>query len=315
MGSVTVPHKLPIIDFTIENLEPGTNSWSKARKEAICALEEYGCFVALYDKISLKIHDDVFQALEKLFDLPTQTKVQNKSGKPLYGYVGQIPFIPLYESMGIDNANTLEGIQNFTNFMWTNGNNAFSQALLSYSKAAAELEEMVVRMVFESYGVEKYYESHVKSVNYLARVMKYREAQVEETKLGFVAHTDKSFMSTIHQNQVNGLEIKGKDGQWFGVELSLSSIVIIAGDAIMAWSNNRIKSPHHRVMMEEKGARYSIAQFSFMEDSVMVETPNELVDEDHPLHFNSFNHLDYLHFFSKEENRRLECALKTYCGV
>ncbi|XP_059311110.1 probable 2-oxoglutarate-dependent dioxygenase AOP1 [Lycium ferocissimum] len=315
MGSLTVSHKLPIIDFTKENLEPGTNSWSKTRKEAVCALEEYGCFVALYDQISLKIHNDVFQSLGKLFDLPTQTKVQNKSSKPLYGYVGQIPFIPLYESMGIDNANTLEGIQNFTNFMWPNGNNVCSQALLAYSKAAAELEEMVVRMVFESYGVEKYYDSHVKSVNYLARVMKYREAQEQEAKLGFVAHTDKSFMSTIHQNQVNGLEIKRKDGQWFGVELSPSSIVVMAGDAIMSWSNNRIKSPHHRVMMEETGARYSIAQFSFMEDSVMVETPKELVDEDHPLQFKSFNHLDYLHFFSKEENRRLECALKTYCGV
>lgn len=317
MASLTVSHKLPIIDFTMENLKPGTNSWSKARKEAVGALEEYGCFVSLYDKVSLKIHDDVFQALEELFHLPTQKKVQNKSSKPLYGYVGQIPFIPLYESMGIDSANTLEGIQNFTNFMWPNGNNAFSQALLAYSKAAAELEEMVVKMVFESYGVEKYYESHVKSVNYLARVMKYSEAQVKEAKLGFVVHTDKSFMSTIHQtNHVNGLEIKGKDGQWFGVDLYPSSIVVMAGDAIMAWSNNRIKSPHHRVMMrEEKGARYSIAQFSFMEDSLMVETPKELVDEEHPLLFNSFNHLDYLHFFSKEENRRLECALKTYCGV
>lgn len=125
MGSLTFSHKLPIIDFTMENLKPGTNSWSKARKEAVGALEEYGCFVALYDKVSLKIHDDVFQALEELFHLPTQKKVQNKSSKPLYGYVGQIPFIPLYESMGIDSANTLEGIQNFTNFMWPNGNNAF----------------------------------------------------------------------------------------------------------------------------------------------------------------------------------------------
>ncbi|KAF3632503.1 putative V-type proton ATPase subunit c''-like [Capsicum annuum] len=142
-----VSHKLPIIDFTMENLEPGTNSWSKARKEAVCALED--------------------------------------------------------------------------------------QAFLAYSKAAAELEEMVVKMVFESNGVEKYYETHVKSVNYSARVMKYRAAQAEEAKLGFVAHTDESFMSTIHQNQVNGLEIKGKDGRWFGVELPPSSVVVMTGDAIM----------------------------------------------------------------------------------
>lgn len=105
----------------------------------------------------------------------------------------------------------------------------YSEAMLVYSKLAAELEEMVVRMVFESYGVEKYYESC-----YLARVMKYREAQENEPKLGFVSHTDKSFMSTIHQNcNINGLEIKTKNGDWFGVQLSPSSIVVMAGDAIM----------------------------------------------------------------------------------
>lgn len=89
-------------------------------------------------------------------------------------------------------------------------------------------------MVFESYGVEKYFDSHIKSANYLCRVMKYREAKVNESKMGFVSHTDKSFMSTIHQNRVNGLEIKAKDGEWFGVELSSSSsVVVMAGDAIM----------------------------------------------------------------------------------
>lgn len=65
--------------------------------------------------------------------------------------------------------------------------------------------------------------------------------------------------------------------------------------------------------MNGKEARYSTAQFTFMEG--MVETPAELVDENHPLQFKPFHHLEYLDFFSKEENRRLECAIRTYCGV
>lgn len=109
--------------------------------------------------------------------------------------------------------------------------------MLSYSKLVAELEETVVKMVFEGYGVdEKKYESYLKSINYLSRVMKYREAKANENKLGFVSHTDKSFMSTIHQFQVDGLEVKAKDGEWFGVELSPSSVVVMAGDAIMVIS-------------------------------------------------------------------------------
>ncbi|KAF5935868.1 hypothetical protein HYC85_026997 [Camellia sinensis] len=95
MGSLT-QHKLPIIDFTKENLKPGTSSWHKASKQVLSALEEYGCFVAVYDEVSLDLHDKVFNKLEELFDLPTATKMQNKSSKPLYGYVGQIPVVPLY---------------------------------------------------------------------------------------------------------------------------------------------------------------------------------------------------------------------------
>lgn len=109
-----------------------------------------------------------------------------------------------------------------------------SEAILSYSKLVAELEKLVVRMVFESYGVEKYCDSHLKSASYLCRVMKYRSPEEEEANMGFVSHTDKSFMTVVHQNQIAGLEIKAKDGQWFGVDqLSPSSFVVMAGDAIM----------------------------------------------------------------------------------
>lgn len=73
-------------------------------------------------------------------------------------------------------------------------------------------------------------------------------------------------------------------------------------------------SPYHRVTMNYgTEARYSIAQFSFMEG--MIETPEELVDEEHPLQYKPFDHLKFLAFFDKAENRKLECAIKTYCGV
>ncbi|EYU21589.1 hypothetical protein MIMGU_mgv1a024911mg [Erythranthe guttata] len=226
MGSLSQEHKLDVIEFSDKNSKPGTESWSKTCDEVVSALEKYGCFVASYDKLTQETHTTVFQALEELFDLPTQTKVQNKSTKPLYGYVGQIPFIPLYESMGIDDADTLQGIQNFAKVMWPNGNNDFSEKLVWYTKLAAELEKIVVQMVFERYGVGKHYESLIGSANYLCRVMKYREPKSNENNMGFVSHTDKSFMSTIHQNQVDGLEIKTKDGEWFGVhQLSSSSVI------------------------------------------------------------------------------------------
>lgn len=112
-----------------------------------------------------------------------------------------------------------------------------SESLAAYTNIAAEVEKMVVRMVFERYGVGESYGSYVESANYLCRVMKYREPRVGESKMAFVSHTDKSFMSTVHQNGIDGLEIRADDGEWFTVRrLSPSSVVVMAGDAIMVSS-------------------------------------------------------------------------------
>ncbi|XP_030968259.1 probable 2-oxoglutarate-dependent dioxygenase AOP1 [Quercus lobata] len=313
MGS-ELQQKLPVLDFSCDNLKPGTSTWLSTSKEVMQALEDYGCFVVVYDKAPLELRNEVFGALEELFDLPTETKMKNKyDQKPLNGYVGQIPKIPLHESMGIDNATTLEGTQTFTHMLWPNGNDRFCARMHWYAKLAAELDQMVARMIHESFGVEKYYESYKESITYLLRVLKNRAPEENEPALGFVAHTDKSFTTVLHQNQINGLEVETKDGEWITVEYSSpSSFVVMAGDALMAWSNDRIQSPSHRVIMSGNEDRYSLGLFSF--SSGFLQVPEELVDDEHPLKYKPFDHIGLLRFF-KEDGNKSKCPIKAYCGV
>lgn len=126
MGSEGSQPSLAVLDFTEEDLKPGTSSWSSTCTSVRQALEEHGCFVVVYDRAHDEIQKGVFCSLKELFDLPTETKLTNiYEGKPLKGYVGQHPKIPLHESMGIDEGTTLEGIQNFAKKMWPNGNDKF----------------------------------------------------------------------------------------------------------------------------------------------------------------------------------------------
>ena len=124
MSSIT-PLKLPVIDLTLDTLKPGRSCWLKACGEVRQALEEYGCFTVECNILSPQLRDAVFGAMKELFDLPTETKMQNKYDKPLIGYVGQIAKLPLHESMGIDNATCLEAAQSFTTLMLPDGNNHF----------------------------------------------------------------------------------------------------------------------------------------------------------------------------------------------
>ncbi|KAJ9179104.1 hypothetical protein P3X46_010927 [Hevea brasiliensis] len=317
MGPLSSPLRLPVIDFSKENLRPGTSSWASTCKEVIQALEEYGCFEAVYDKVPLELHKTFFNLLEELYDLPLEIKRKNVSDIPYHGYVGNQPFTPsVYQGMGINNAATLEGTQDFTNAIWPNGNDDFCKTALHYSKLIAELEQMVMKMVFESYGVVQSHEDHQESITYLFRMMKYRVPEKDEDDVGVPIHTDKCFIAALHQNEVSGLELRTKDGQWIVFEPSSpSSFVVNAGDALMAWSNDRIHAPLHRVVMRgsKAKARYSVGIFSFHKG--IIQVPEELVDEQHPLRFKPFNNFDLLRYYTTKEGQAQENTLKAYCGI
>ncbi|KAL7099784.1 hypothetical protein ACP275_09G107400 [Erythranthe tilingii] len=316
MGSLTMPELL-VVDFTKEEMKPGSISWSKSCKEIRTALENHGCFVALYDKISTHLHKSIFKAADELFDLPTEVKIQNKNEKPYHGYVGQMPIVPLHEGLGIDYSTTLEGAQGFTNLMWPNGNDSFCETSMTFAKTVAELERMVIKMLFESYGVKKHIESHIEDTTYLLRFLKYRAPEEGESNMAFPSHTDKSFVTILYQNHISGLEIKARDGEWINVSFPPSSFVVMAGDACKAWSNNKVLSPNHKVTLHKNGikeTRYTIALFSFL--SKMVKVPEEFVDDDkNPLQFKPFVHVDLLKFYDTDHGRRSQNILKDFCGV
>lgn len=105
-----------------------------------------------------------------------------------------------------------------------------------YSKAVAELDQIVMKMIAESYGIEEHYESLRGSTTYLLKLIKYKIPHGNEKNLGIVPHTDKSFMSILHQDNVKGLEIKTEDGEWIEVDPTPSSFIVMAGDGCMVHS-------------------------------------------------------------------------------
>ncbi|MFS7898507.1 putative non-hem dioxygenase domain, isopenicillin N synthase [Helianthus anomalus] len=129
MGSSTHP-KLPVIDLSVKSLNLNSSSWPTKCDEVRRALEEYGCFIAVYDGVSCELRDATFLASQELFSLPTEVKAKNISDTPYNGYIGNLPMVPLYESLGIENATTTEAAETFTKLMWPSGNQRFSYVLL-----------------------------------------------------------------------------------------------------------------------------------------------------------------------------------------
>ncbi|XP_010542274.1 PREDICTED: probable 2-oxoglutarate-dependent dioxygenase AOP1 [Tarenaya hassleriana] len=314
MGSETL--QLPVIDFSGKNLKKGSKEWECTRSDVRKALEEFGCFEASFDKIPLHLRREIFGCLEELFDLPLQTKLRNVSKKPFHGYVGQYPQVPLYESMGIDDADLPDQVLSFTQKLWPHGNHHFSNTIQSFAEQLSELDITIRRMTLESFGLEKYIDEHLESTNYLLRAMKYKGPDTEETKLGLNAHTDKNIVTILYQNHVEGLEVQTKDNKWIKVKPSKDSFIAMIGDSLYALLNGRVHSPYHRVMMTGKEARYSAGLFSIPKAGHIIYAPEELVDGDeYPRLFKPFDHVEFLQFYYTEAGQRAQSALKTYCGM
>ncbi|XP_020227598.1 probable 2-oxoglutarate-dependent dioxygenase AOP1 [Cajanus cajan] len=314
MGSQTVS-QVPIVDFTLdEEFKPGSAKWASACQVIRSALEDHGCFYALCDKVPMELHNSVFTLMEQLFDLPSETKMQKISDKPYHGYYGQNVHVPLYESLGINDPSTVEGVQEFTKLMWPTGYDHFCETLTLYAKVLVELDHMTKRMVFEGYGVDqRHCDSLLESTKYMLRSFKYRLPQEDENNLGLHAHTDTSFFTILHQNNVNGLQVKLKNGEWIHTDPSPFMFLILAGDAFKVWSNDRIQSCEHRVIISAKKERYSMGLFSL--GGKIVETQEELVDEEHPRRYKPFDHYEYLRFYATKKASESKCRIKEFCGI
>ncbi|GFQ02987.1 probable 2-oxoglutarate-dependent dioxygenase aop1.2 [Phtheirospermum japonicum] len=311
MGSETI--SLPIINFS--NLKQQTPTWESVKSQVLKALQEYGCFEAVFDEIPLILRKSIIDGLKPLFDLPLENKLRNKSNKPYHGYVGQHAMVPLYESLGIADALSHGQIDNFTNLMWSQGNPILSKNIESFSEQLSELDKIVRKMVLEGLGLEKYMDEHMNSTSYLVRVQKYDGPKCDETKLGLSAHTDKNMVTILYGNEVRGLQVLTKDGKWINAEPSLNSFIVLIGESFHAWTNGRLHPPCHRVMMSGDEARYSIGLFSVPKSGYMIKAPEEMVDEDHPLLFNPFDHIKFLDFYFSEAGRSSPSALRAYCGA
>ncbi|WMV35103.1 hypothetical protein MTR67_028488 [Solanum verrucosum] len=308
--------KLPKIDFSHEDLKPHTLVWNQVKSQVHKALVEYGCFEASFDKFPIHLRKSIFESSQELFDLPSQTKLKSIRTKPFNGYVGFChSSIPLYESMGIDDANIPHKAEKFTQILWPQGNTSFCKTVQSYSEQLSELDQTIRRMILESLGVENYMDEHMNSTNYLLRLMKYKTPQSSENEMGLSSHRDKSNITILYQNQVNGLQVLTKHGQWINVDPTPDTFIVLIGDSLHALTNGRIHAPFHRVMVKGNEARYSIGLFTIPKAGYMIKAPKELVDEEHPLLYKPFTHLEFITFSYTEEGMKCESALKTYCGV
>jgi isopenicillin N synthase-like dioxygenase len=89
------------------------------------------------------------------------------------------------------------------------------------------------------------------------RLLHYPTQPKEEGLFGSAPHTDYGFITLLAQDDVGGLEVKNKAGDWVPAPPVPDSFVMNVGDILARWSNDQFVSTPHRVINRSGRERYS----------------------------------------------------------
>ena len=80
----------------------------------------------------------------------------------------------------------------------------------------------------------------------------------EEDQFGVAPHTDFGVLTVLRQDEIGGLEIQRRTGEWAAMPPIPGTLVVNIGDLLERWSNRRYHSTVHRVINSSGRERLSL---------------------------------------------------------
>ena len=80
----------------------------------------------------------------------------------------------------------------------------------------------------------------------------------EEDQFGVAPHTDFGVLTVLRQDEIGGLQIQRRDGEWVAMPPIPGTLVVNIGDLLHRWSNRRYRSTVHRVINTSGRERLSL---------------------------------------------------------
>ena len=275
------------------------------------AYEEIG-FVALRGHfLSDELTEQLYHEVKSFFDLPLETKVKYEISN-LAGQRG-------YTSFGKEHAKgrTEGDLKEFWHFGQTTEYNKSLKDPYPENVVVSELKDFnhtgneafqqlektaifVLRALALYIGLDElYFDDYVVGGNSILRPIHYPPIAGEpKGAVRAAEHGDINLITLLMGASASGLEVLTKGGQWVGVTALPEQLVVNVGDMLQRLTNNKLRSPIHRVVNPPKEdwgkSRYSIPFFTHPKSDMSLNCLAECVDKDHPKLYEDITAGEYL---------------------
>jgi isopenicillin N synthase-like dioxygenase len=115
-----------------------------------------------------------------------------------------------------------------------------------------------------------------------------------DPQTGAGEHTDYGNLTLLATDDVGGLEVRTRSGQWIEAPVLPGAFIVNIGDCLMRWTNDVYVSTPHRVVNRSAKERYSIAFFYDPNPDAMVETIPSCVRQGESTRYPPILAADYL---------------------
>lgn len=263
---------IPVMD--VGALSNGGDAGVRAVADAMrAAAENVGFFSIRNHGISDAVIEAADAAARAFFALPLEHKLRVKINDRHRGFlrVGAAKMydtakIDLKESFvwGLDIDDPAAGNRLIGRNRWPADMPEMRAALVAFITAGQACGERLFRAFAASLDVPlDYFTRAIDKPVSRASIIYYppQAPDAGEAQFGVAPHTDYGCMTLLHQDQVGGLQVRTRAGEWVTARPIAGTLVVNIGDLLARWTNDRFVSTPHRVVNSAGVARHSMGVF------------------------------------------------------
>lgn len=288
-------NRIPVVD--LGPLLDGSDKQSVA-KAINWALSNSGFMYVKNHGISSNLVSDVFGITRKFFGLSMDEKMElhvSRSDVALRGYIE--PFgentdptktkdLKECFDIGPERA-ALEG-PFFGPNQWPDSMPEFQRLTYEYHEKMVQLSQRLLEGIAISLDLpENYFQPLMQSPISIQRLLHYppQTGKIDESIIGIGAHTDYGNLTVLAQDDVGGLQVMNREGDWIEATPIPDTFIINIGDLIQRLTNDVYLANLHRVINTSGRERYSIPFFIDADYDAVFDPLESCVGPDNPARY------------------------------